>query len=98
MQQIEQISEIEPKNPSEVMKSEHVAQLATVWGRYSEALAELQKVTLIDFCERYEFTKDEYDAYKRGVASVLEFFLNCHEEITQKEFKEFKAKAVEGKK
>lgn len=91
-----QLEEMPAKKPSDFLTNEQMQALATIWFKNAEALKSIQSQTLLDFCERYEFTKDEYDAYKRGVAGVLDVFYNC---FTEREALKFKAyQEEEGKK
>lgn len=91
-----QIDEVQPKKPSDFLPNEQLQALATVWFKNTDAFKTIQNQVLQDFCERYEFTKDEYDAYKRGAASVLDILYACYAEREAMKFKSYQEE--EGKK
>lgn len=65
---------VTPENVYQLIERERIGFLATIWHEQGDTLMYSQERILHQFCENFEFDKDNYEYFKSGVASVLLLF------------------------
>ena len=69
--------EEEGKLPSDIIGMKAVHEFAGFYLKHPEEIARMRGACLIQYCEDKEFSAEEYNAFKLGVATVLQFFLSA---------------------
>lgn len=72
--------EEEGKLPSSIIGYKGVHAFADFYEKFPEEISKMKSACLIQYCEDQEFTKEEYEAFKQGVATIIAFLQSSHAE------------------
>lgn len=65
---------------SELAKALNVGTVVTIGNAYrgiEDEIEEAKKYLLNEFCEKEQFTKEQYDAYRAGLGGLIKLFEAC---------------------
>ena len=72
---------------TDVVSQKGVEKFSEFWFKNMGHIKTVNNEALLRFCEDHTFTKEEYDAFKRGVATMMDFMLACYEETNRNKMK-----------
>ena len=68
--------------PSNIIPKDAVAAFSSFYMQRTDELTRVKNMALVDYCEKNQFTREEYEAFKTGVATYVQFFMDCYAETT----------------
>lgn len=62
---------------TEVLDGDAINAFASFWTMRMTDLGKARDAALVDWCKKNTFTKEEFIAYKDGLATLLNVFMEC---------------------